>query len=165
MSAAKKILFVCTGNSCRSVMAQGLLRHALEKKGYTDFQVLSAGVSTVGGLGATPETIEVMQQEGIDVSSHMSQPATPELIQSADVIFCMEQFQRDLIAERIPESESKLFMLKTFKLEKQPPDPNIGDPIGRPLEVYESCLMTIKEAVGRVERWLEKQAGSKTKDR
>ena len=153
----RKILFVCTGNSCRSVMAHGLLRHMLAKKGRKEIQVLSAGVSTFGGLGATAETIEVMRREGVDVSGHISQPVTPELIRNADIIFCMEELHRESILDRVPEAGPKVHLLKTFQAKQPPPDPNIPDPIGRPKEVYESCLMTIKEAVERVEKWLEKQ--------
>ncbi len=150
----KKILFVCTGNSCRSVMAQGLLQHMLHKKGRNDIQVLSAGVSTQGGVGPTPETVEVMQAVGIDVSGHLGQPVTPELVQRADAVFCMEDFQRDLILARLPEAEQKVHLLKTFRFETLVLDPNIPDPIGRPKEMYESCLMTIRDAVERIEKWL-----------
>lgn len=152
-----KILFVCTGNSCRSVMAQGLLKHLLAKKGRLDVQVLSAGVSTFGGLGATPETIEVMKKEGVDVSGHIGQPITPELIRNADIIFCMEDLHRDALVSKVAEAESKIHLLKTFEAKQPPADPNIFDPIGKPKEVYESCLMTIKEAAERVAQWLEKQ--------
>lgn len=152
----KKFLFVCTGNSCRSVMAEGLLRDLLKKKGWNDFQVLSAGVSTLGGLGPTPETVEVMEKEGIDVSGHVGNPVTPEIIRHADAIFCMEEFHRDWIVGLVPEAESKVHLLRTFQAEKPPRDSNIGDPIGRPKEVYESCFLTIKESVERIVRWLEK---------
>ena len=153
----KKILFVCTGNSCRSVMAQGLLRKMLKEKGRNDVQILSAGVSTLGGLGATEETIEVMQMEGVDVSGHISQPLTRDLIRSAEAIFCMEEFHRELIRARSPEARQKIHLLRLFEAEDRVLDPNIPDPIGRPKEVYESCLMTIKEAVERVAQWLQKQ--------
>ena len=154
------MLFVCTGNSCRSVMAEGLLRHLLEKQGRNDVQVLSAGVSAMAGIGPTLETVQVMKSLGIDVSRHMGQPITPILVESTDAIFCMEEFQRDLILSRFPDLEVKLHLLKTFRAERTPADPNIQDPIGRPKEVYESCLMTIRDAVERVVGWLEEEHAS-----
>jgi protein-tyrosine-phosphatase len=138
-------------------MAQGLLKQMLSKKGRHDIQVLSAGVSTFGGLGATPETIEVMKREEVDVSGHIGQPITPELIRNADIIFCMEDLHRDAVLAKVPETESKIHLLKGFQAKQPPVDPNIPDPIGRPKEVYESCLLTIKEAIERVAKWVEKQ--------
>jgi len=154
----KKILFVCTGNSCRSVMAEGLLRHLLQKKGRNDIQVLSAGVSTIGGMEPTPETVEVMNSMGVDVSGHISQPVTPDLIRHADIIFCMEEFHKEWILSGAPDAAPKTHLLKTFQVSQSMKDANIPDPIGRPKEVYESCLMTIRDAVDRVVLWLEKQS-------
>jgi len=136
-------------------MAQGLLQKLLEQKGRSDVQVLSAGIGTLGGLGATEETIEVMRKEGINVSAHMGQPLTPELVRHADAIFCMEQFHRDEILSRVPGATQKVYLLKLFRAPYRVLDPNIADPIGLPMEVYESCFMTIKEAVERVAQWLE----------
>ena len=153
----KKILFVCTGNSCRSVMAQGLLRHLLQKKGRNDIQVLSAGVATIGGMGPTPETVEVMKSMEVDVSGHVGQPVTPELVRHADIIFCMEEFHREWIIAGAPEAAPKTHLLKTFQANQKAQDPNIPDPIGRPKEVYESCSMTIKDSIDRVVRWMEQQ--------
>ena len=75
MSEARSVLFVCTGNSCRSVMAEGLLRKYLKELGKDDIEVRSAGPSAVNGSPATKETIEVMKKEGIDVSPFMYQIA------------------------------------------------------------------------------------------
>lgn len=154
----KRILFVCTGNSCRSVMAENLLKHLLKKKGRTGIEVISAGVSAMKGIGPTPDTVEVMNREGIDVSNHSGQPLTPELVRSCDLVFCMEDFHRDLILAQLPEAKAKekVHLLKSFEAEEPVADPNIPDPIGRPKEVYESCLLTIKESVERVAHWLEK---------
>ncbi len=142
-------------------MAEGLLRSRLAKLGRTDVQVLSGGVGTPGGVGATLETVEVMQTEGIDVSSHIAQPVTPELIRNADLIFCMEELHRNWILSVAPEAKSKTHLLKEFMAQGAVADPNIPDPIGRPKEVYESCLLTIQEAVERLAHWLENSARSR----
>lgn len=152
----RRILCVCTGNSCRSVMAQGLLRQFL-KGCHPEIRVLSAGLGTVGGMGPTPETIEVMEAEGVDVSSHLSQPLTPDLVDKADLILVMDRFHLESIVRRQPEAKGKIFLLKEFQANELVDDPNIPDPIGQPLEVYEGCLAAIKEAVQRVVAWLTRR--------
>lgn len=140
-------------------MAEGLLRQWLERKNLNDIQVLSAGTSALPGFGPTPQTIEVMKREKIDVSRHITQEATPALIEHADLILCMEEGHLKEILSMAPQAQGKVHLLRAFAAPfgKKNPNLNIPDPIGRPDEVYESCFLTIKEAVERVARWLEKQ--------
>lgn len=153
----KKVLFVCTGNSCRSVMAEGLLRDLLRQKEQLGVHVLSAGTSTMPGMGPTQETLDVMADIGVDVSNHTARQLTPDLVEFSDAIFCMEDFHREQILAMHPEAESKVHLLRTFRNVAPVPDPNIPDPIGRPKSVYETCLATIREGVEKILKWLEEK--------
>ena len=154
--SAKRILFVCTGNSCRSVMAERLLRHILQRAGVDTVVVESAGAFAMDGMGPTAETLRVLQDAGIDSKNHRSRRLTTEMIQAADLIFAMEELHADEIVRWMPHAQSKVHLLKTHGLfpGQVEGSPNIADPIGKPLEVYEVCFSQISEAVERVAKSL-----------
>jgi protein-tyrosine-phosphatase len=151
---AKSILFVCTGNSCRSVMAESLMRQLLRQSGQDRVNVTSAGVFAVEGMSPTRETERILQEAGLECVGHRARPLTAEMAEAADHIFVMEQFHLDEVLRRCPAARGKAHLLKTYGL---PPgervaNPNIPDPIGKPLEVYEVCFKDIRQAVERVAR-------------
>lgn len=145
----KNILFVCTGNSCRSVMAKGLLEKKLKELECKDIEVSSAGIAILSGYRATEETVILMQKEGIDVSGHYTQRITLEMIKKADIILVMEKMQEARIPQLVPQAKNRVFLLKEFaKIEEDGLD--IADPIGKPMVEYEKTLYTIKQAIERV---------------
>jgi len=149
----KSILIVCTGNSCRSVMAEGLLGKFLKSCGREDIEVISAGIGTMRGMMASPNTIEVMKKEGIDVSDHRAQLITEDMIKAADLVLGMELVHINTVLNMLPEAKDKTHLLIEYAYEGQedkPKDFTVSDPIGKPKEVYESVLMTIKDAIERL---------------
>ena len=154
--SAKYILFVCTGNSCRSVMAQGLMRAVVQRAGIDSVTAESAGIFAVSGMQPTRETLRVLQDVGVDASPHRARMLTSDLVDAADLICVMEQFQLEEVVRRFPGAKDRTHLLKTYSMPNPPPDlnPNIADPIGKPLEVYEVCFSDIREAVERVARSL-----------
>lgn len=138
----KKVLFVCTGNSCRSVMAEGLFRQMVEDRA-DDFMVASAGISAIEGFPATEETIRAMDEEGIDVSRHQSQRLSIGLISEADKIYVMEHMHKDYILSLYPQAAEKVSLLSDQ-------DQGIPDPIRMSPSVYKSTLEIIKQHVKRI---------------
>ena len=130
-------------------------RYMLDQAGREGIQVASAGVFAMGGMSASGETQRLLKDMGLDASGHRARPLTRDLVEDADLVLVMDRFQKDEVLVR-SGSQEKVHLLKAFGLEGRPPDngPDIPDPIGKPLEVYEVCFTDLKEAVERVVRSL-----------
>jgi protein-tyrosine-phosphatase len=153
MSDIRSILFVCTGNSCRSVMAEGLMRKTLKEIGKGHIKVQSAGISAIEGYEPTDETIGVMRKAGIDVSGHKSRQVTEALIRSSDLILVMEHKHKEFIESLVPGAKGKTHLLREFNAvgKKQYPECiEIPDPIGRPADYYDLSFQVLKDEVERI---------------
>ena len=153
MEKIKSVLFVCTGNSCRSVMAEALLKKYLKAAGKESITVGSAGTGTFDGMPPTNETIDVLKGEGIELTGFRSKVLNAKIIKEADLILAMEDMHRDIIVRMAPEAAAKTHLLKEFG-NPGPRDHEEGasvpDPVGRPVEFYKYVINMIKKEIGRI---------------
>lgn len=148
-----KILFVCTGNSCRSAMAEGYLKKRLKELGRDDIEVSSAGLMLLVGLEATEEAKQVAKEDGADLSGHRTRVLTGAEIEEADLIFVMEERHKEYIVKKCPKAAKKTYLLKDFnKLGdfKTSDDPNTPDPIMKNIDFYRNTYSIIKESIERI---------------
>ena len=114
------ILVVCTGNICRSPIAEGFLRELLQDRGIDGILVESAGVSGLRGYPADPEAVRAAAEQGFDISRHRARRVNHKMIERADLLLAMTAEQRDAVIGQVPGSMSRAFTLKelVFLLEK-----------------------------------------------
>ena len=149
----KNVLFVCTGNICRSPIAEGLFRRLIGNR--KDIEVASAGVHAVRGQPPSLYAVEVCAEEGTDISDLRSEPLTPTLVNRATHIFAMTGSHLETIQTLFPHTAEKTFLLREFEEPGSTVWRDVPDPIGLGREVYEDCARIIKNALPSVLAFVE----------
>lgn len=138
------LLFVCTGNTCRSPMAAALARHAIRERGWGGVEVASAGVAAVPGSPASPEVPEVLREADIDAPAHEAQGLSPELVEWADAIFVMGPHHREAVAAA--GGENKVALVTDYLEGDQAGEP-VLDPIGGGMEIYRDTRDQLRRSI------------------
>ncbi|MGH7980758.1 MAG: RpiB/LacA/LacB family sugar-phosphate isomerase, partial [Limisphaerales bacterium] len=148
----KTILFICTGNVCRSPMAEGLFRKAARDGG---FRILSAGLGAVDGQPPTPHSVSAMRELGIDISGQRSRALTAEIVRQSDYIFGMTHAHVDTVSLLYPGSADKTFLLREFDDFVPSYEKDIPDPIGCPYDIYVQCRDQIEQSINSLLKFME----------
>lgn len=152
LGEVRRLLFVCTGNTCRSPLAEALARAEVEARGLEGIEVRSAGTMASDGSPASRGSVRVAREADLDLSGHASSPVTPEALAWADLVVCMAPSHRMDVETLDPDAPVVLvtdFLPEDHPLHGRP----VADPMGSGLDVYRETLAQLREAVkGLVDR-------------
>ncbi|WP_421621654.1 low molecular weight protein-tyrosine-phosphatase [Alkalilimnicola ehrlichii] len=145
----KRFLVVCTGNICRSPMGEAYLRDRLAAG--DDFIVGSAGIGALVGYPADDHAISVMQEKGLDITSHRAQQLTLALARNYDLLLVMDESHKKWIEENHPILRGRLYRFGHWL------DAEVADPIGRPLEAFREARDLIERSA---DAWVQRLLSS-----
>ena len=139
------ILFVCSGNTCRSVMAEYYLKNEIKLNNIPDLFVESCGTLNINNSKASEEVREILKKDGINAEAHRTKGISKDLIEKMDLILTMTTLHREILISRFPECKDKIFVFKEFVNNGNNDYPDIIDPIGQDYETYMKMANEIKE--------------------
>lgn len=139
-------MFVCSGNQCRSPMAEKMFEKMLEREGFNEIEVHSSGTAATGGEWATEVVQKIAAQMGLDLTDHCARPLSAEVLQECHLILVMEEGHQALILAMCPDLEGRVKLLSSYMLHGHAGD-EILDPTGMSQVAHRSCFARIMESL------------------
>jgi protein-tyrosine phosphatase len=137
------ILVICTANICRSPAGEAILRDRLQRRGFTDWTVTSAGTWGLDGRSASQHIVTIMAEQGFDLQNHQAHTITEEMLAEADLVICVESGHVEAIKAEFPRYAEKLFLLSEMIGQRY----NISDPYGGPTEGYQRMVQVVENII------------------
>ena len=154
MSDPKHVLFICTGNTCRSPLAEGLFRQATA--GRDDFTVGSAGVAAVTGAQANPETRQLLKRRGAELKGFKSRQVSDAILSAATHVFVMTRGHLAVLEAHFPQHADKYFLVREFAGITQSRDgTDVPDPIGMGPAAYEEVGTLLDTAIPAIIAYID----------
>lgn len=144
-----KVMFICTGNICRSAMAHHLFERKIQEKRLADIEVFSCGIFAQEGERATGYAKKVMENYRISMENHRATPVEKSKIEQMDLILCATRAHKTSLIQKYPELRSKIFTMKEYA-EYPGTDWDIEDPWGQSIEMYQESAKQIEKVLDKL---------------
>ena len=145
----KKILFVCTGNTCRSSMAEAIFNNIAKEKSTLDMKAESAGIEAIDGMPANDKAIETLKRRGIDMSPHKSKKIKSTHIDESEIVLTMTRLHKNQLLAAFPKARGKVFTLLEYAGDGST-TADVADPYGQSAEIYERSADIIEKAITQI---------------